>query len=110
MNDLHCLVRQTFERGSPRRCAGQGDVLAGIIGAFASWNHLADKKSKTTLANVCYEACELLRRVAKAAFKEKKMSLMTSDILSMFKVEFQDNDNIDDDEDDEDDEEDLFYI
>lgn len=25
------------EFGSPRRCGGQGDVLAGCIGTFASW-------------------------------------------------------------------------
>lgn len=73
----------------PKRCAGQGDVLAGIVSTFASWNKLAPKKAKTTLANVCYEACELLRREATKAYKAKGMSLMTSEILATFKVEFE---------------------
>jgi ATP-dependent NAD(P)H-hydrate dehydratase len=37
-NPLLLVTNPLF--GSMRRCAGQGDVLAGILGAFLSWTHL----------------------------------------------------------------------
>ena len=31
-------VRTCSEEGSPRRCGGQGDLLAGALATFVAWN------------------------------------------------------------------------
>ncbi|KAH9106740.1 hypothetical protein LEN26_014487 [Aphanomyces euteiches] len=37
ISDGHAVVEQASQ-GSPRRCGGQGDVLAGSVGAFLAWH------------------------------------------------------------------------
>lgn len=31
--------------GSPRRCGGQGDLLAGVLGTFTHWAHMATESN-----------------------------------------------------------------
>ena len=38
-SDCASLVTACAQAGSPRRCGGQGDVLAGAIATFLSWGH-----------------------------------------------------------------------
>lgn len=37
--------------GSPRRCGGQGDVLAGLLGTFAAWS--TDSETKKSFGKAC---------------------------------------------------------
>lgn len=65
--------------GCPRRVAGQGDILAGCIGAYLAWNGRA-------LESVDPMDCAIVgaRRVRKAAawcFQEHGRSMLASDLL-----------------------------
>ena len=38
LKNCRCLaVIECDERGSPRRCGGQGDLLSGTVGLFSHW-------------------------------------------------------------------------
>jgi len=65
------------EEGSPRRCGGQGDVLAGSIGLFASWG----VPKKDILAGI-YGGCVVTRRLAKKTFEELGYSMSTTDLIA----------------------------
>ena len=38
-------VLECKEKGSPRRCGGQGDILAGAIGVFFAWATQTEKRN-----------------------------------------------------------------
>lgn len=40
------------EQGSPRRCGGQGDLLAGSLAAFAFWSHQAFARSSLSAQSI----------------------------------------------------------
>ncbi|KAH9682888.1 ATP-dependent (s)-nad(p)h-hydrate dehydratase [Citrus sinensis] len=70
--------------GSPRRCGGQGDILSGSVAVFLSW---ARAKGKATTSQMnptvlgCIAGSALLRKAASLAFKDKKRSTLTTDII-----------------------------
>ena len=47
--DVYILTR---EQGSPRRCGGQGDILAGILGVSMYWASLGNASSSSILSGV----------------------------------------------------------
>ena len=73
--------------GSPRRCGGQGDVLAGAVGTFLAWaaagGHLAAgaADARGALAAAACGAALLVRNAAASAFALKRRSTLTPDVL-----------------------------
>ncbi|EFA77306.1 carbohydrate kinase-like protein [Heterostelium album PN500] len=82
--------------GMPRRCGGQGDVLAGVIGTFYAWTqnalkgktseeleHLKESigENQSAAASAAYAGCVLVRYAAKLAFKNNRRSTITDDII-----------------------------
>lgn len=65
-------------KGSPRRCGGQGDVLAGITGVFSAWASNLGTSPVIAAAG----ACMVLRRAAELAFLKTKRSTTTIEIIS----------------------------
>lgn len=62
--------------GSPRRCGGQGDLLAGTLGTFASWAPHGGSLVPSAAA-----ACCVVREAAALAFGDKRRSMVTPDLL-----------------------------
>jgi len=74
------------EQGSPRRCGGQGDVLAGTLGVAAHWaNTRVDQLMEPSdlpppvLASVL--AATVTKRAAQRAFALKRRATTTPDII-----------------------------
>lgn len=91
------------EPGSPRRCGGQGDLLAGAIATFSYWSHKAFKSNELVKSNsnclkisqnytptilACLAASMLTRRCARFAFKKYSRSTTTSNIIQEIKNSF----------------------
>lgn len=64
--------------GGKKRAAGQGDLLAGMIGAFIS--RVKDEGTSAMLGAV-FSACYVIRSASCLAFESESYSLLTSDIL-----------------------------
>ena len=89
-----CAVR---EGGSPRRCGGQGDVLAGSLATFLAWASiarrarardvsLAEPKPSPRLCpaekvSAMAHAARVTRDAARAAFEKKKRAATASDVV-----------------------------
>lgn len=72
----------TIKNQCPRRCGGQGDITAGILGLYASW---APKDYFAAAGAVS----EIVKKAAKLAFQEKRRSVTTTDVISKIeKVNF----------------------
>lgn len=90
------LIQCDYE-GSPRRCGGQGDILAGAIGTFMAWQYgklEGHKKLKgddilppTLLAS--YAGCALVRCTTKAAYERHKRSMVTGKVLDYIGESFE---------------------
>ncbi|PON80155.1 ATP-dependent (S)-NAD(P)H-hydrate dehydratase [Parasponia andersonii] len=82
-------VRSISIYGSPRRCGGQGDILSGSVAVFTSWARqvVSDSDSHTSISPRnptmlgCIAASTLLRKAASLAFRDKKRSTLTTDII-----------------------------
>lgn len=78
------------EKGSPKRCGGQGDLLSGSMGVFAYWGQLAVKNNVKELKShnisplliAALGACMLTRRCNRQAFRKFSRSTTTSDMIS----------------------------
>jgi len=81
--------------GSPRRCGGQGDVLAGSVGAMLAWAHLYQNSHTNVLPEVpynliaCYGASLLVRECSRSAFSKHFRSTTTPDIIEEIGSVFQ---------------------
>lgn len=83
--------------GSPRRCGGQGDVLSGSVGVFMTWARDFFEQSGSSEAKAHVEhslfgnpamvaavgGSLLLRKAASEAYKLKKRSMVTTDIIEL---------------------------
>ncbi|XP_003737248.1 ATP-dependent (S)-NAD(P)H-hydrate dehydratase [Galendromus occidentalis] len=85
----------TDEQGSPRRCGGQGDVLAGLLGTFVSW--ATDTQVQRVFNKNCPHsplivaalgASMVTRRSARTAFKDMRRSTLTTDIIQEIRDSF----------------------
>jgi len=82
------------EEGGLRRCGGLGDLLAGSIGAFASWATRPDLEAKDSESNIdslllaAFGACFLMKRCSRAAFKEKGRSMLAADVVKVIGSQF----------------------
>ncbi|KAE8301677.1 ATP-dependent NAD(P)H-hydrate dehydratase [Giardia duodenalis] len=69
-------ARVVTERGQPKRSAGQGDILAGILAAL-----LARSVDESALS-ICERAAILTRRASRAAYKHYGESMVASDVIA----------------------------
>lgn len=73
--------------GCPKRCGGQGDILAGCIGAYLAWNQKAG--TPIDRMDCCIAACRQVRKAASACYSEKKRSMLASDLLRYIANEYE---------------------
>ncbi len=79
------------EYSCPRRCGGQGDLLAGCIGTLLAWNKLAGYP--TTNQMIVKEALNIIKRSAHECFQELEhstgsgRSMITSDMIKYIRVD-----------------------
>jgi len=84
---------QVEEEGSPRRCGGQGDVLAGALAVTSHWSFQSATQGEfpdfppQLWAGVLASA--VTRRAAQSAFSLKKRSTTTPDIISELGAAFE---------------------
>ena len=92
------VVVRVTERGSPRRCGGQGDLLAGALGVAAHWANLREGGAALlgelapeegaapvpvpALVWACVLASITTKRAAAGAFEVHGRSTTTPDILN----------------------------
>ncbi|TVU25814.1 hypothetical protein EJB05_28324 [Eragrostis curvula] len=83
-------VTQVSMFGSPRRCGGQGDILAGSVAVFSSWaqqfvlaNEQPTDKRVNPMTLGCIAGSLLLRKAASLAFQKNKRSTVTTDIIEL---------------------------
>lgn len=81
ISDGHDEVLRVEEEGSPRRCGGQGDLLAGALGVSAHWAFSSDQLGGRAGAWACVLASLVIRRAAKITFNVHKRATTTPDIL-----------------------------
>jgi len=88
LDDIKCS-----QPGSPRRCGGQGDLLAGAIAAFASWGFLKEKSKepvKDWPVYAAFAACALSRHAANLAYADGRRSTTTPDMIAKIGTAFED--------------------
>lgn len=79
------LIVKCSTEGSPRRCGGQGDLLSGILTAFAAWVDI--KKPKFEISGVTpelvagYSACHIVRFCNRLVYNEKGRGMLVTDML-----------------------------
>ncbi|CDW54927.1 ATP dependent (S) NAD(P)H hydrate dehydratase [Trichuris trichiura] len=82
---------------SPRRCAGQGDLLTGAVATFLHWTYdRFSKQENTTLASDSYSApvlaafaaCCLIRQCNKLAFQKCSRSTTTANMVGEIQAAF----------------------
>lgn len=78
------------EENSPRRCGGQGDILAGSIASFSIWTNESNNSNKTVPTNILasFAASMLTRRCNKLAFSSLGRSMMASDMIQCISTSF----------------------
>lgn len=69
--------------GAPRRCGGQGDILAGLTGLFISWTSKSCSFSNENFLAACIGASIVTRVSARLAFQAKSRGAITSDMLDV---------------------------
>ena len=85
------VLRCTAE-GAPRRCGGQGDVLAGTTAVFVAWAMAAARRADASslaiaegrcpdLQLAAYAACVTTRAAAASAFRVRKRSMVAGDLI-----------------------------
>uniref|UniRef100_A0A8C5LAH0 ATP-dependent (S)-NAD(P)H-hydrate dehydratase n=1 Tax=Jaculus jaculus TaxID=51337 RepID=A0A8C5LAH0_JACJA len=73
------------QKGSSRRCGGQGDLLSGSLGVMAHWALLAGPErtdSISPLLVAAWGACTLTRECNQQAFQKHGRSTTTSDMIT----------------------------
>lgn len=81
--------------GCPRRCGGQGDLLAGCLATFLHWAYNVASPPSALLCDppglgivAAWGACRLSRGCAAQAFCQHGRSLTTSDLVDQIHSEF----------------------
>jgi len=74
--------------GSFRRCGGQGDVLAGVLGTFCAWLFI-QKCTTDQYKYAVAAACAVTRTCSSKAFKKFRRSMVTSDMIGFLGESFE---------------------
>lgn len=72
--------------GSPRRCGGQGGLLAGVLATFLGWGFTSGGPSPCVVA--AWGASRLVRASAAQAFMAQGRSMTTEDVLANIHSQF----------------------
>ncbi|CAI4222296.1 unnamed protein product [Auanema sp. JU1783] len=73
--------RLLHEEGSPRRCGGQGDTVAGTLGVFLLWAlRSINDKSEAKIA-AALASSQIVKLCAVEAFRKLGRSMITSDLI-----------------------------
>ena len=81
--------------GSPRRCGGQGDLLAGAAGTFLAWAAAAAEPPQlhplgtSSIVAAAVGASCLVRTAAAKAFEASRRGMLTPDILAALPAAFE---------------------
>jgi len=89
--DLIASTNQCFvlsQAQVPRRCKGQGAILAGLCTSFLAWIKMADNLENQLLA--VYGAAIITRLVVQSAFKKKGRSMQASDVIAVLPIVIED--------------------
>jgi len=72
------------EPGSPRRCGGLGDILAGSLAALLAWlgGRRARRPGAWCARDAALAACVLVRRSCRAAFLRHRRATTAPDVLA----------------------------
>ena len=75
--------------GSPRRCGGQGDILAGMLATFLHWSYSKESCKEPGPSIIAgWGACRLVRGCSEQGFNMEGRSLTASDIVKQIHSEF----------------------
>jgi len=75
--------------GSPRRCGGQGDLLAGSLATFLHWANMAEECPDPGAGVVAaWGAARLARGCAEQAYRQCGRSVTTTDMIEVIHAEF----------------------
>ena len=72
--------------GSPRRCGGQGDILAGVTAVFLTWAYTRERPDNAVLA--AWAATTLARGCAARAYSREGRGATAVDIVNQITTEF----------------------
>ncbi|CAD7681061.1 unnamed protein product [Nyctereutes procyonoides] len=78
-------VLECTQKGSSRRCGGQGDLLSGTLGVLVHWAlHAAPEKTNgsSPLLLAALGACSLTRQCSLQAFQKHGRSTTTTDMIA----------------------------
>ena len=70
-----------LEEACCRRCGGQGDVVAGVMGVMNLWSRRCGQLEATPGFAACMCTSTIVRRAAKLAFDDKKRAMSANDII-----------------------------
>ncbi|XP_073989306.1 NAD(P)HX dehydratase [Rhodnius prolixus] len=75
-------------KGSLRRCGGQGDVLSGIVATFAAWTGIRKWQDAPVIHKeysdnmlAAYSACYLTRECSRIAYETHSRSMLVTDMI-----------------------------
>jgi len=89
ISDGH-VTENCHSGGSPRRCGGQGDLLAGILATFLNWSHApgVELSGLSPCVVAAWGACRLARDCAAHTFALQGRSMTTQDLVSSIQAQF----------------------
>ena len=70
-----------LEEACCRRCGGQGDVVAGVMGVMNLWSRRATHLDTTPGFAACMCTSTIVRKAAKLAIEDKKRAMSANDII-----------------------------
>ena len=71
-----------LEESSCRRCGGQGDVVAGVMGVMNLWAQRSSLKETSPCYSAALCTSMIVRKASKQAFDEKKRSMTAMDVIN----------------------------
>ncbi|XP_065059402.1 ATP-dependent (S)-NAD(P)H-hydrate dehydratase-like [Rhopilema esculentum] len=88
ITDGEYVVKVT-EKGSPRRCGGQGDILAGAVGTFIHWASTRKSIPAPAAVSGAFAACSLVKYLNKFTYDKFQVerpgdtgrSMVTGDMI-----------------------------
>ena len=69
------LLGRVTINGAPRRCGGQGDVVAGVMGVMNLWSHRARDSECPPCLTAGMATARLVKEAAEKAFEKKRRGM-----------------------------------
>lgn len=88
ISDGH-LTEECQSGGSPRRCGGQGDLLAGVVATFLSWVHVSETElPPSPYVVAAWGASRLVRACGSETFALHGRSMSVQDLVAGIQSQF----------------------